>query len=71
MHQSEVINEIIASYLVGAGLVRQKEYTPCGGIIFTEQHKNFMTLLLCWNFYREKMDCIEVIRKSFKSSGNF
>lgn len=74
MHQSEVINEIIASYLVGEGLVRQEEHFPCGAIIFTEQHKNYIHFkipLLCWNIYREKMDCTEVIQNSFKSSGNF
>lgn len=57
MQQSEVINEIIASYLVGEGLVRQKEHFPCGAIIFTEQHRScihFMTPLLCWNIYRGK-----------------
>lgn len=69
MHQSEVINEIIASYLVGERLVRQKEHFPCGAIIFTEQHKIcicFMTLLLCWNIYREKMDCTSYLKFFWK-----
>lgn len=39
MHQSEVINEIVASYLVGEGLVRQEEHFPCSAIIFLSNTK--------------------------------
>lgn len=74
MHQSEVINEIIASYLVGEGLVRQEEHFPCGAIIFTEQHKNyihFMIPLLCWNIYREKWIAQKLFKILSKAQGIF